>query len=282
MTKSKFLFKVYYIGKEKYYGSQRQLHYLTIEQSILSALKKRGYLNNVNNSEFEFASRTDKYVSARGACFTFITKKNPILMEINSVLPDEIGIWAYTNVPLEFSSRYNAILRHYIYIVPEPFSYLQKTSNVNIELMKRACKQLEGRHDFFNFSKSGAEKVNTVRDMDFVLLSIENDYLIFHFQSRSFLRQQIRRIIKILLDLGKGIILYEDFLKLFDPSRKISYQPADPEGLILWNIKYNENIEFIEDLKAKSRMNTYFFKEENKFGLKHNLFKVLQQDNFSY
>ncbi|MFX1500085.1 MAG: hypothetical protein ACFFDH_03875 [Promethearchaeota archaeon] len=282
MTKSKYLFKIYYIGKKKYYGSQRQFNFLTIEQSIIFALMNRGYIQEVSNSEFEFASRTDRFVSARGACFTCIVEKKPILMEINSVLPNEIGFWAYTKVPLEFSSRYNAILRHYIYIVPIPASILQKTLDINIDIMKKACLQLEGRHDFLNFSKSTKEIKNTIRDMDSVTLSIQNDHLIFHFLSKSFLRQQIRRIIKKVLDLGMSKILYEDFLKLFDPSKIYSYQPADPRGLILWNIKYNDEIKFIEDLKSKSKMNNFFSQEEIKFDLKYNLFKVLQQDNLSY
>ncbi len=281
MTKSKFLLKMYYIGKKKFYGSQRQLNFLTIEQSILKVLKSRGYIHKVYNSEFEFASRTDRFVSARGACFTCIMEKKPILMEINNALPNEIGVWAYAKVPLEFSSRYDAILRHYIYLVPLPISFLQKTSDININIMKKACRQLEGRHDFRNFSKSESEIINTIRDMDSVILSFQDDYLIFQFKSKSFLRQQIRRIIKKILDLGKCKILYDDFVKLFDTSNVISYQPADPKGLILWDIKYNDKIKFIEDFKSKVRMNNFFLQEEIKFGLKRNLFRVLQQDNFS-
>lgn len=280
-AKSKFLFKIYYIGKKKIYGSQRQPSFLTIEQSLLSALENRGYIHTLKNSEFEFASRTDRFVSARGACFTCILEKEPILMEINSVLPSEIGIWAYARVPLEFSSRFDAVLRHYVYIVPVPISHLQKTSGINIEMLKTACRQLEGRHDFLNFSKSETDVINTIKDMNFVTFSIHNDYLIFQFKSKSFLRQQIRRMVKKILDLGQGKMLYEDFIELFDTSKVISYQPADPEGLILWDIMYNEKIEFVEDLKSKERMNNFFSKNHLKYGLKSHLFRVLQQDNFS-
>ena len=127
MSPSKFLFKVYYIGRRKYYGSQRQLDVLTIEQCLLNALKEKNYVQKVGDSEFEFASRTDRYVSARGACFTCVTDKKPILMEINSILPKEIGIWAYARVPLEFSSRHNAILRHYVYFVQQQFPISEKS-----------------------------------------------------------------------------------------------------------------------------------------------------------
>jgi len=279
MAKSKFLFKIYYIGKKKYYGSQRQCDFLTIEQCLLRALKKRGYIHKLNNIDFEFASRTDRFVSARGAYFSCTTEKPPILMEINSSLPKEIGVWAYTKVPLQFSSRHGAILRHYVYIVPTPLSYLQKSSGINI--MKKACKELEGRHDFVNFSKTEAGAINTIRDMDSVILSIQNDYLVFHFKSKAFLRQQVRRMVKKILELGKGEILYNDFIDLFDNSKVFSYQPADPKGLILWDIKFDHKIKLKEDPKSKERMNNFFLEKELYFGLKHQLFRTLQQHNFS-
>ena len=281
MVKSRYLFKIYYIGSQKYHGSQRQRDTLTIEQIILNALEKRNYIQELKNIEFDFASRTDRYVSARGACFTCITEKKPILMEINSILPKKIGIWAYTEVPLEFSSRYNAISRHYVYIVSSPISYLNEITDLNIELMKKACKQLEGGHDFANFSKREGDSINTVRNLDLAMLSLQNDYLIFQFKSKSFLRQQIRRMVKKVLELGKNEIAYEDFLELFDKSKAISYQPADPKGLILWDVKDDEKIKFIEDVKSKERRNNFFLNKKLNYGLKNQLFRTLQQNNFS-
>ncbi|MFW9987712.1 MAG: tRNA pseudouridine synthase A [Candidatus Odinarchaeota archaeon] len=277
MTKSKFLFKIYYIGKKRYYGSQRQINYLTIEQLILSALKKRGYIDNVCNSQFEFASRTDKYVSARGACFTCITKKKPVLMEINSTLPNEIGIWAYTKVPLEFNSRYNAIMRHYIYIYPTPLTRLQESVSIDLNLMQKACTLLEGRHDFINFSKRGKNEINTIRDMNSVFFTIKNDFITFSFKSRAFLRQQIRRMVKKVIDLGKGDIKYSEFLNLFDKSNLISFQPVDPSGLILWDIKFDKRIIFKEDQRSIERMNFFFLKNQLTFGHKHQLFRIMQK-----
>ena len=121
MERSRYLLKIYYIGKSKYFGSQRQKNFLTIEDCIIDVLLNQKYINSIEKSGFEAASRTDRFVSARGACFTCILNRKPILMQINSALPAEIGVWAYAKVPLDFFSRYNAILRHYIYIVPRSF-----------------------------------------------------------------------------------------------------------------------------------------------------------------
>ncbi|UCC20805.1 MAG: hypothetical protein JSV62_05870 [Promethearchaeota archaeon] len=281
MINSKYLFKIYYIGGNQYYGSQRQLELLTIEQCFLNSLEKKGYISEIKNSQFEFSSRTDRFVSARGACFTCIVEKKPILMEINANMPREMGIWAYSKVPIDFSSRYNAVLRHYIYIVPTPLSYIQKTSGINLSIMETACKELEGQHDFINFSKRESEVINTIKDMNSVTLAVKDDFIIFEFKSKSFLRQQIRRMVKKILELGTGEINYNDFLNLFNNSKLISYQPADPKGLILWDIKFENNIIFTKDPKSIERRDKFFSSKKIEHRLKYNLFRVLQKDNLS-
>ena len=280
MERNRYLFKIYYIGKSKYYGSQRQLDFLTIETCILNALLEKNYIKNVESSGFEVASRTDRYVSARGAFFSCILEKEPILMEINSALPIELGVWAFAKVPLNFLSRFSAIRRHYVYIVPTPLSTLQDIYSLNIDIMHIACRQLEGRHDFINFSKRDKDEKTTVRDMDFVDLSIKDDFLIFQFKSRAFLRQQVRRMVAIILELGIGEIDYDYFMRLFDSSKSFSYQPVDPKGLILWDIIYGDDIKLREDQKSKERMKNYFSKEETLFSFKRKLFTILQHHNF--
>ncbi|MFX0074835.1 MAG: tRNA pseudouridine synthase A, partial [Candidatus Hermodarchaeota archaeon] len=198
MEKTRYLFKFYYIGSKKYYGSQRQLNYDTIEQSLITALQKKNYIHDIKQSGFEVASRTDRYVSARGSAFSFSTDKAPNLMEINSVLPKHIGVWAFAKIPLDFLSRFNAVVRHYKYFIP----YAQKS--YDIKMMKKACKTLEGRHDFKNFSKYDKDEDKTVRDLMQASLKIDGDFIIFDFKSRAFLRQQIRRMIAKILEIGLG------------------------------------------------------------------------------
>jgi len=279
MEKTRHLFKFYYIGAEEYFGSQRQPNYLTIEDCLLTALQEKNYINETKESGFEVASRTDKFVSARGSTFSFISEKKPILMEINSALPKNIGVWAYSKVPTDFFSRYNAQFRHYKYIIQYPKAILKDDSIVNFKAMENVCKALEGRHNFKNFSKSGKEKVKNIRDMISTSINIEGDYIIFDFKSRAFLRQQIRRMVTKILEVGFGRISHEEFIDLFDPSKDISYQPADPFGLILWDINYGNNVSFVIDNKSKERRDKYFREQEQKFALKKKLFNFMQHNN---
>ncbi|MFX1426008.1 MAG: tRNA pseudouridine synthase A [Promethearchaeota archaeon] len=280
MEKKRYLFKFYYIGKSKYYGSQRQPHLLTIEDCLIHALIEKKYINNIKESGFEAASRTDRYVSARGACFTCIMEKEPILMELNSALPSEIGIWAYARVPMDFLSRFNATLRHYLYLVPKPLSYFQNFGSLDINIMKKACKALEGQHDFINFSKREKIEVNSIRDIEFAKLSVIDDYILFQFKSRAFLRQQVRRMVKKIMELGLGEITYTNFIQLFDPTYEWSFQPVNATGLILWDIAYSDEIKLNEDRRSKERMEMIFLKKNLVARHKVQLFYLLQHDDF--
>ena len=281
MEKRRYFFKFYYIGSKNYHGSQRQPDYLTVEECLLNALKEKKYIRDDKESAFEVASRTDKHVSARGSTFSFVTEKKPILMEINTTLPKNIGVWGYSEVPIDFLSRYNALYRHYKYIVPYKKIFHRKSTSNNLEEMTRACKTYEGKHDFRNFVKQEKQNEKTIRDIILASLRLDDDYLIFDFKSRAFLRQQIRRMVAKIFDLGLGIITYEQFLELFNPSRTYSYQPADPLGLILWDVNYGKNIHFTIDAKSIERMNNFFLKREIKFSTKHKLFSLMQHNNIS-
>lgn len=280
MERRRYLIKFYYIGSGKYFGSQRQIEYETIENYLIGSLLKKKYIEDIKTSGFEVASRTDKFVSARGACFSFLTNKTLTLMEINSMLPRDIGLWAFCEVKENFLSRFNAIYRFYkyIFLVPEK---KEGSYPYNLKLMKEACKILEGHHDFHNFSKREKKSIKTTRDM--LLSNFEKDgkFLIFNFKSQAFLRQQIRRMVAKLLEVGKEVIDLEGFIHLFNTNEYISYQPADPEGLILWDIYYGENVHFTIDVKSYERMLQYFSKKCYMYNLKQKLFEILQHDDIS-
>jgi tRNA pseudouridine38-40 synthase len=279
MQENRFLFKVFYIASKKFFGSQRQKIHITVEDCIINALIETSYIKDAESAKFEVASRTDRFVSARGSVLSFITLKNPILMEINSILPREIGLWAYALVPNDYLSRYNAIYRHYKYFLPLMNRGYYDDNKLKLKLMKRACQEIEGHHDFINFSKRGKEKTITVRDVILASIRKENNFIIFDFKSKAFLRQQIRRMVSKILELGTGKIEYDDFLNLFNSNLNISYQAADPRGLVLWDIKYDEKVKFNYDLKSIERMNAFFLEQEKNYRVKYKLFNVMQHND---
>jgi tRNA pseudouridine38-40 synthase len=279
MQTNRFIFKFYYIASAKYFGSQRQAEHTTIEDCVINALIKTNYIEGADTSKFEVASRTDRFVSARGSAFSITSLKMPILMEINSALPREIGLWAYAPVPIDFISRFSAKIRHYKYILPITKNLIYENKKLNLKLMRKACKEFEGYHDFQNFFKRGKEDVKTSREILEASIKKESNFLIFDFKSQAFLRQQIRRMVSKILDVGTNKIDYKEFLDLFNSNFDVSYKPAEPRGLLLWDINYGENIHFTIDPKSIERRDKFFSEQELKYKLKHKLFSLIQQND---
>jgi tRNA U38,U39,U40 pseudouridine synthase TruA len=83
-------------------------------------------------------------------------------------------------------------------------------------------------------------------------------------------------MISKIIELGIGKIDFVQFQDLFNPNLDISYQPADPEGLILWDINYGDNIHFMVDPKSIERRQKFFSEQEVNHKLKYKLFSILQ------
>ena len=276
MNAKRYLFKFFYIGSQGYHGSQRQEGLETVEDCLIDALILKEYILDAPSSGFEVASRTDKLVSAKGAAFSCKTKRTPILMEINSALPRDIGIWAFTEVPDTFLSRYNAIYRHYRYLLPIEYYKNQIPQKLSLQSIKKACELTSGHHDFKNFSKKSSDNnEKTVRDLNLSVFK-ENSFLIFDFRSRAYLRQQIRKIMAKLIEVGKKEISLKQYSELFDPANEYSFPPTDPNGLILWDIHYGENVKFIKDQKSIERMSDFINKKYTFHKTRTKLFQLFQ------
>ncbi|MFX0075526.1 MAG: hypothetical protein ACFE96_08795, partial [Candidatus Hermodarchaeota archaeon] len=72
-----------------------------------------------------------------------------------------------------------------------------------------------------------------------------------------------------------------DFLDLFNPTNSYSYQPADPFGLILWDVNYGSKIQLIKDEKSMERMQKFFEEKEQRCASKAKLYRLLQHYDVS-
>ena len=115
--------KIAYMGRD-FHGFQRQPGLRTVESELLGALEEVGVIENLGQSNYSIAGRTDRGVHALGNVVSFRTRKMPIINQVNDILPRDIRILGFAQVPIGFKTRY-ANKRHYRYIL----------CNVNDELM---------------------------------------------------------------------------------------------------------------------------------------------------
>jgi tRNA pseudouridine38-40 synthase len=232
----KVAFKVAYIGTN-YHGFQRQPNFPTVEGELLRAFRKSGISESPENSDYSIAGRTDRGVSALGNVVCLKTNADIAINRINYYLPSNIRIIGCARVSNGFKPRY-AKQRHYRYI-------LDKSScpddSLNLELMEQAAKQMEGKHNYINFSKrSERTPERMVYSVD---LDETPDKIVFDVVGESFLWNMVRKMVKVLVMIGREELTLNDVETLFNPDIPAAIKPVSSDGLILMDVIY-EGIEF--------------------------------------
>ena len=144
---------------------QKHKNLKTIEECLFASFlqtKLIGSIDDIKLLDYRKCGRTDRGVSAAGNIFSLFLKVNPkdecmLVKRINSQLPDDIVILSYAKIPEDYDIRTRCVSRTYRYFF---FS-----EDLDLEAMRKACKYLEGEHDFKNFCKMKPEyeKSGTIR-----------------------------------------------------------------------------------------------------------------------
>jgi tRNA pseudouridine38-40 synthase len=227
--------KFAYDGK-KFYGYARQPKLKTVEGELINTLINHGIIQDIIESYFRSASRTDKGVSALGSVVAFntdISKTNILQTLSNDSSP--ILIYGFKDVESEFNPRY-AKFRQYRYYLP--------VVNLDIEKIISALNFFTGKHDFSNFAKLEPHR-DPIRTIYNIIFTQENDILIIDFFAQTFLWHQIRRIISALIKVGSGKLDKEEISKaLNNPDKKVDFGLASAGPLILKDVVYNFEFEY--------------------------------------
>lgn len=227
----KYAFKIAYFG-ENFFGSQFQPGLRTVEGEVRKALQDLGI-----DSKPRFAGRTDAGVSAFGQVFAIESEKELLPRILNSALPSDITAWAFKRVESNFNPR-KATSRTYVYVFLD--------EDYDLENMKRAVELLKGTHDFSNFTRGWRGGKRHVFNAN---IKKEGDFLIFEIEANAFTYNMVRCIATALrfVGMGKDVRWFEKMLKPEDHRERVP--PAQPEGLILKDVKYDFDFEVDEVAK---------------------------------
>lgn len=232
--------KFAYNGKQ-FSGYARQPGQRTVEQTLLGLLADQGIVDDPCVSCFRTASRTDRGVSALGNVCAFHSTlcKEEVFSRIRQADPD-LFIYGVQEVDVGFYPRH-AKQRQYRY-------YLRKTS-LDIDKMLCAADLFTGEHNFQNFARIEPLK-NPIRSIDTIVLAENEDFFILDFYAQTFLWNQIRRIVSAVKKAGEGSLSMDSIREaLSQPERKVDFQVAPPEPLILVDVAYDFKFEYVNGFK---------------------------------
>lgn len=201
--------------------------------------------------EIAGAGRTDAGVHALGQTANFHWPKplseETLKKELNTYLPEDIGILSVEKVPERFHSRLNAVEKIYRYRVSlgdgknvfERKQIYPLNQPLDVEKMRKAADLMVGEKDFKGFSTGKKGKKSTVRKLRAIRISEKNGEVVFEFQGDGFLYNMVRILTGTLLEIGMGKREIGSIPEIFETKdRALAGFTAPARGLTLVEVFY--------------------------------------------
>jgi tRNA pseudouridine38-40 synthase len=197
------------------------------------------------------AGRTDSGVHAHAQVAHCVISASMDIKDLchslNSVLPEDIAIVAIDEVPQSFHARYSVVERKYKYFVSTRRNPLERRFEwwvkytLNIDSMNQCANAILGDHNFASFCRTKSQ-VHDHRCTVYNAFWIHDGHrFIFEITADRFLHGMVRTLVGTMVDVGRGFISYEDFLRILEErDRRAARMTAPPQGLFLWEVKYKD------------------------------------------
>ena len=238
----------------RYQGWQLQNVGTGVQQLVEQALAK---LFPGGPHRLHSSSRTDTGVHALGQVVHFdveVERENwSWVRGVNTFLPESIVVnWAQV-VPDEFSARYSAHERTYIYalhagpcrspMAADRAGYVMLPADrwFDIDSMREAAKCLIGEHDFTSFRSSECQSKTPVKTMYSIEIFSSEPWLYFKIKGNAFLHHMVRNLVGSFLQIGVGKQSPEWMGELLAArERRLAAPTFMADGLYLAKIAYPE------------------------------------------
>ncbi len=231
----------------RYSGWQLQKNARTVQGEIERAISEA-----TGTDEFELygSGRTDAGVHALAqiAHLDIATTLPPetLRRRLNDALPSDIVILQLERVRHRFHARHDAVARSYLYQVARRRTAFAKPlvwwvkEELSIDAMRAAAAMFVGFHDFRAFSDDDAAEKSTDVLVDSLEIYEDEDLILFHIEGSHFLWKMVRRIVGVLVEVGRGRIEPAGVAALFSTkSDEIARLTAPASGLFLERVYYD-------------------------------------------
>ncbi len=226
-------------------GSQLQPDAPSIQHALETAIEQL----TGERARVAFAGRTDAAVHARGQVGVFDSDSSletPVFVSgLNAHLPDQIAVRSAREVNADFDPRRHAASRTYRYTIYNDrarsplarFRAWHVRERLDTGAMQQAASLLVGEHDFASFTRD--EGIPTVRCIRRCDVSSEPPNVFVAMEADGFLRNQVRRTVGALVQVGSGKLGVGGFQRLLEAPELASAGPvAPPQGLSLEGVVY--------------------------------------------
>jgi len=230
----------------RYSGWQIQQNARTVQGELARAVAG---VTATNDFELYGSGRTDAGVHALAqvAHLDVQTTIPPEILRrrINEALPSDINVLRIEPVRHRFHARHSALGRSYIYQVSrrrtafaKPFVWWVK-EDLDLARMRAAAKRFVGFHDFQSFTDADPEDTSTDVLVDTLDIHEDDDLLVVHVEGSHFLWKMVRRLVGVLVEVGRGGLTEEQAARLLlDGDGLPARLTAPASGLFLERVFY--------------------------------------------
>lgn len=251
----RFAMKIAYDGGP-FCGFQIQNDVPSVQNALQIALTKL----DKNCPKIQGAGRTDAGVHASGQVVHVDLEQNWDPFRLSEAMnfhlkPDPIAVVAAARVDDDFSARFSAINRRYLYKIlcrRAPQSYGRGTAwwikhPIDEKAMHDAAQFLVGTHDFSTFRSSLCQAKSPIKSVESIKverqITEEGHLILVHVEARSFLHNQVRSFVGTIERVGAGMWDLGEVKTALDAKDRTACGPvAPPEGLYLAEVIYPSDI----------------------------------------
>jgi tRNA pseudouridine38-40 synthase len=232
-------------------GWQKQLKNGEIcEKTVQTELEKAFSIALRQKIGIVGSGRTDAGVHARGQVAHFDIEGGKGLdccileNSVNALSDENVCIRNLEPCAEDFHARYSAKERHYTYtLCTEPMVLGKELVwecgyKLNAEFMEKEAKSFLGLHDFNSFSIPRNDGKSTECSLTEFRLEKISMLIRWHIRGNRFLHRQVRSMVGLLFDVGRGRCKPGAVDKIFKGEFKEERTWAPPHGLVLEEVIY--------------------------------------------
>jgi tRNA pseudouridine38-40 synthase len=168
-----------------------------------------------------------------------------LVRNINGVANKAVRIRDVEIAPEGFHARYSATARYYQYTffsrpvaLAKDYGWQCGKMHFDLDLMEREAQSFLGTHDFDPFSIPRGDGKSTLCTLSEFRLERRGHILVWHIRGNRFLHRQVRSMVGLLIDVGRGKLPEGSIDRIFAGEFKGERMWAPPEGLCLEDVEY--------------------------------------------
>ena len=232
-----------------YRGFQRQADALSVQAELETALSSIA----AEPVTVHAAGRTDRGVHATQQVVSFETAadrpEKAWIAGVNSLLPNTIGVVWVQSVTADFSARFSALWRRYIYIYGQRSGYqvfLRELVSwtdaiLDGDQMRQVLHLFLGERDFSSFRAASCTSRTPFRRVYHMDIIQTGPFVIIDIAANAFLLHMVRNMAAVLHEVGGNRLSCNAVKQLIDShDRNLCPPTARPSGLYLTAVGYEE------------------------------------------